>query len=272
MVEVVDCPNLMEEPFNLVGGGLGGSPTLLESGGPLNLLPLEDRRKVYNIRTLSELVNERDDKDLLILGVGAGPVHLNGKNCEIIVNMKVTSNKDVKTKCYEAVVEGAEEKIDLKPIRESDIYAYMTNLFLSEGKCGKVLKVYCRKRTGSMNFLESIRLALLGFYKEKCVGLGGIFLMKNGTFIQHLAKNSKQSLPYTFELKTYEMPGPLNAVGTLFSHPNRMGLRVEHFHSFSKSSFGGHYHIDNTPSDVEYEGYFNFAEKVVRADILHFNN
>lgn len=217
-VEVVDCPDLTEEPFNLAGCGLGGSPILLESGGSINLLTVKDRLKLYNIKTLSQQVMG-DEKDLLILGTGAGPIHLNGLNCEIIVNMKIAHNGTIKNNSYEAVVEGADEKMDLKTISQPDMFAYLTNLFLSEGKRGKVLRVFCKKRIGPLNFLESIRLTLFGHYRERCVGLGGVFHMKNGTFTQHLARNADKLLPYQFDLKKYDMPGPFNAVGTLLSHP-----------------------------------------------------
>lgn len=216
-VEVVDCPNLAEEPFNLAGSGLGGSPTLLESGGFINLLEVKDRLKVYNLKTLSEGVMGKKE-DLFVLGSGAGPVYLNGKNCEIIVNMKVAPDGDVINKSYEAVVEGEDDKFHLRLITESDMFSYVSNLFLSEGKRDKVLRVHCKKRIGSLSFVESIRVALLGPYQEKCVGLGGIFLMKNGTFTHHLA-NSKQSSPSAFKLANYEIPGPFNAVGTLLSQP-----------------------------------------------------
>lgn len=49
-------------------------------------------------------------------------------------------------------------------------------------------------------------------------------------------------------------------------HTQGLDLRVEHFHSFSTHGHGGHYHYDTTPATVEYEGYFNVAEKVVRID------
>lgn len=45
-----------------------------------------------------------------------------------------------------------------------------------------------------------------------------------------------------------------------------LDLRLQHFHSFSKSVWGGHYHIDTTPDIAEYEGFFNIGEKIVRID------
>lgn len=62
------------------------------------------------------------------------------------------------------------------------------------------------------------------------------------------------------------MPGILIAVGTFVTDEMDLDLRVQHFHSFSKSNWGGHYHYDTTPDTVEYEAYFNVGERVIRID------
>ena len=41
---------------------------------------------------------------------------------------------------------------------------------------------------------------------------------------------------------------------------------MQHFHSFSHHGEGGHYHIDTTPEDVEYLGFFNLGETLYRVD------
>lgn len=45
-----------------------------------------------------------------------------------------------------------------------------------------------------------------------------------------------------------------------------LDLRLQHFHSFSRTKWGGHYHYDTTPDTIEYEAYFNVAERIVRVD------
>lgn len=88
----------------------------------------------------------------------------------------------------------------------------------------------------------------------------------------------------------YEMPATLINLGTLVTNDavnfyefsfhslpfyflsfligfcQDLDLRLQHFHSFSKGAWGGHYHIDTTPEIAEYEGFFNVAEKIVRID------
>lgn len=102
-------------------------------------------------------------------------------------------------------------------------------------------------------------------------GLGGTFLLKKGKAKHHVMPDFS-SVPLTTEeslnnwLRFYDMSAPLVAVGTLVSSESDLDLRVQHFHSFSDHGEGGHYHIDVTPSIVEYLGYFNVADCLYRID------
>ena len=53
---------------------------------------------------------------------------------------------------------------------------------------------------------------------------------------------------------------------SLLSSLQGLDLRVEHTHCFSHHGEGGHYHYDITPNDVEYHGYYNVAEQLIRID------
>ena len=150
--------------------------------------------------------------------------------------------------------------------------ALLGNVFLCEGKPGQVLKVVCKTRIGSENFISAVRNTLAEYYTDdKTVGLGGVFLLKNGKANQHVMDDFSKT-PITTEeelnnwLKFYEMPAPLIAVGTLVTNEADLDLRLQHFHSFSTHGKGGHYHYDVTPETVEYEGYFNVGARIVRVD------
>ena len=41
---------------------------------------------------------------------------------------------------------------------------------------------------------------------------------------------------------------------------------MEHFHGYGAHGDGGHYHNDTTPREVQYTGYFNVAEYMLRVD------
>ncbi|XP_055381854.1 ester hydrolase C11orf54 homolog [Condylostylus longicornis] len=271
-VEVVDCPNLKNDPYYLADSGLCGSPTLVEVGGPPYLLPLVDTSKIYDITEIAKRSIGKESTNILICGAGAGPHMIHDQNCEGIYNMKIENNGSIKNCSYLARVVGVEEKCALEKLPDTEKrFALLANLFACEGKPGKVLRVHCKKRIGQLNFITSIRIALQNFYKEKCVGLGGLFLIKSGMVYQHVMRHFSTTPINTEDqlnnwLKFYEMPAVLNAVGTLITNENDLDLRLQHFHSFSNTNWGGHYHYDTTPENVEYEGFFNVGEQIVRVD------
>lgn len=134
-----------------------------------------------------------------------------------------------------------------------------------------MLKVSCTKRTGNKDFIASIRTCLDDRYGERAVGLGGVFLLREGKAKQHVMSPFSTKPIHTEEqlnewLNFYDMPAPLVNVGTLVTNECELDLRLQHFHSFSTHGHGGHYHIDTTPETVEYEGYFVAGERIVRVD------
>lgn len=271
-VEVLDCPNLTEGPFHLAGQGLNGSPTLMELGGPPYLLPHVDYTKLYDLVSISQKALNDTKKEFLAIGAGAGPYPHVNSNCEGMFNLRVTASGHVVSESHLAQVTPDRKKSVLKKIPSTETRcALLANIFLSEGKPGKVLKVRCKKRTGNKDFIASIRTALEQHYGERTVGLGGVFLLKNGKAKQHVMSPFSETPINTEEelnswLNFYDMSATLIAVGTLVTNECDLDLRLQHFHSFSKHGEGGHYHIDTTPDIVEYEGYFNVGEKIVRVD------
>lgn len=267
-VDVVECPNLKNEPFYLAAEGLCGNAALLEVGGPPYLLPLVDRTKLYDTKTMCQ--QALPVPEMLVIGAGAGPFPFLGTNVEGIFNFKINANGSVTNESHVAQVD-ANLDCHLQKLEPNDTRcALLGNLLLCEGKKGKVLKVHCKKRTGNLDFIASIRKCLTDHYPST-VGLGGTFILKEGKAKQHVMQDFSKT-PITTEeelntwLKFYEMPAKLIAVGTLVTDEADLDLRLQHFHSFSKGKWGGHYHIDTTPDTVEYEGYFVVAEQVVRVD------
>lgn len=98
-----------------------------------------------------------------------------------------------------------------------------------------------------------------------------MFVVKSGEVHQHVMPDFADAPLRSEEelnrwLTFFKMPSPLIALGTLITDDLGLDLRVQHFHSFSKSNWGGHYHYDTTPDIVEYEAYFNVGEAIVRVD------
>ncbi|KAK3910491.1 Ester hydrolase C11orf54-like protein [Frankliniella fusca] len=267
-VEVVDCPDLTQQPFTLARQGLGGKTALIESGGVPFLLPLVKRDKVYQMIEFGKLTGL---ESFLIIGAGAGPWPHAGTNCELMANLSVDGEK-IENQSRIAKVDQKNKGCLLETLPEKETrHALLGNLFCTEGKPGKVLKVHCRHRIGEDDFVTSLRKALASHYKEEPVGLGGTFLLKEGKARQHVMPDFSVTPLHTEEdltkwLNFFNMSAPLIAVGTLISADPGLDLRVQHFHSFSHHGEGGHYHNDTTPNTAEYLGYFNLGESVIRVD------
>lgn len=167
-------------------------------------------------------------------------------------------------------------QLDGSPIQEilpntESRFALLANIFVSQGEPGKVVKVQAKRRTGSDDFIASVRKSLANHFGDQLVGLGGVFVFQRGKAKQHVMPDfSKTPLNTEAELndwlKFYEMSAPLVALGTLTTHESDLDLRVQHFHSFSDHGEAGHYHIDVTPESAEYVGYFNVGEEIYRVD------
>ncbi|EDV95959.1 ester hydrolase C11orf54 homolog [Drosophila grimshawi] len=270
-VNVGTCPDLKAPQFGLVESGLGGKPILLEVGGPPYLLPLVQREKLYNIKEITRRAQGAQGK-IFAIGAGAGPFPIRNSNCEGIYNLSVSAENELNNGSYTATVRGEHEECVLERIPSTEPRcALLLNLFVCSGETGPVLKISAKRRKGEFNFVECIRKGLEKHYDDQVVGLGGIFLVKSGAVHQHVMRDFSTTPIHTDEevnqwLKFYEMPAQLNAVGTLVTKEHDLDLRLQHFHSFSFSNWGGHYHYDTTPDSVEYEAYLNVAERVVRVD------
>ncbi|KAG7204034.1 hypothetical protein KM043_001893 [Ampulex compressa] len=268
-VEIVDCPDLTAEPFTLAAPGLCGKATVLEVGGPSFLLPTVQKNKLYDIQPILEKLNYGDEA--FVIGAGAGPWPYAKTNCELMMNVDISASKIV-NKTRIAMVDKATENCTLQTVTDPETrFALLANLFVSEGKPGKVLKVHVKKRTGKDDFIMSMQKAIAHRYGDNLVGLGGTFLIKEGKVKQHvMADFSTTPLVNERDLNNwlhfYDMSTPLIAVGTFVSAETDLDLRVQHFHSFSHHGEGGHYHIDTTPDSIEYFGYFSLGSTLYRID------
>lgn len=271
---IVDSPDFTQAPFHLAAAGLGGDQTIVEFGGPPYLLPQVDRSKVYDLIPVIRQIDGFQEKEFFTCGAGAGPWPVFDQNCEGIMNLSCKHDGSVVNETHVARTI-TREKIELSKLGRSETRcALLGNIFLCEGKPGKVIRVKAKVRTGSENFISAMRLALTRHFGDesgKTVGLGGCFLLKSGKAKQHVMDDfSKTPLNSEDELNNWltfhEHSAPLIALGTFVSNEADLDLRLQHFHSFSRHGEGGHYHYDTTPDTVEYEGYFAVGHRIVRID------
>ncbi|XP_011636288.1 ester hydrolase C11orf54 homolog [Pogonomyrmex barbatus] len=282
-VELADCPSFDTWPYNFYREGLCGNPIILDVGGPPYLLPTVQRDKFYDVKSLLRQLNYNYNS--LVIGAGAGPWPHTGSNCELIMKLNVVN--DVVSPSYRlgmGVANGTHYAFVNKstggcilerivPNEDETTFALLANLYICEGKPGKVIKVRAKKRTGELDFISCMQKELEKRYGDKkLVGLGGMFEVKNGKVKQHIMPDFSDT-PLTSEaqlnnwLRFYDMETPLIAVGTFVSAETDLDLRVQHFHSaYEENNVGGHYHIDTTPDTIEYEGYFNVAATLYRVD------
>uniref|UniRef100_A0A1B6KUZ4 DUF1907 domain-containing protein n=1 Tax=Graphocephala atropunctata TaxID=36148 RepID=A0A1B6KUZ4_9HEMI len=269
-VSVVDCPDLTQKPFSLASQGLNGSTTILEVGGVPFLMPLVDRSKVYDFKDMNQVTGVNP---AFIVGAGAGPFRHAGVNCELVANLVV---KDGQVSSMSQIAKLKDESKGNEFVTETlqdsvSTFALLANLFVSEGKPGKVLRVHCAKRKGKADFVTAARESLLKGFPGKSIGVGGTFLVSGSKVKQHIMADFT-STPLDSEekvdnwLRFYSMSPPLVGLGTFVTNDPGLNLRVIHFHSLSDHGEAGHYHYDTEPEKVEYLAYFNLGAKVVRVD------
>lgn len=94
--------------------------------------------------------------------------------------------------------------------------------------------------------------------------------MKEGTAVLHAQQNCTKPINTIEENNEWfrfePMDAPMIGHGTFVSSDMGLDLRPYHFHVVTQNNSGGHYEYDTTPDSVEYEAYFNVAERIVRID------
>ena len=89
---VVPCPDLRQSPFHLAAAGLCGNEKIADIGGPPYLHPLPDFMKKYSFPELAKVLDMSPDRGFM-LGAGAGPFHVVGRNSELMPNISYEGEK-----------------------------------------------------------------------------------------------------------------------------------------------------------------------------------
>lgn len=316
-VEIVDCPDLSQAPFYLAGKGLNGSPAIADVGGVPYLVPLaQTDKEPYSLAAITEKINYQTAFYIGASAGPFHLVGTNSElmpNCSVSrkdeqqdqqpegEHETPQSPSSSSTSSSSSSPSGAKEvkkfvvssethctKLDessdgkgyttYKLPSDCDQFCILGNLFLSNGKPGKVIKVKVAGRKGTSpsnnNFISNLRGILSNKYNQQTgqqVSLGGVFLINRGKVKVHVMPNFSSKPLCTDEdvnnwLKYFEVSAPLVALTTFHSYDPGQDLRIEHTHCFSKHGDGGHYHYDTTADTIEYEGYFNVANKIYRID------
>lgn len=161
-------------------------------------------------------------------------------------------------------------------------FGLLGDLFVSEGKPGKVLRIEVQNRKiidnndindeEKASFTTIIRKILQESYPNQLISLGGVFLIEQGEAILHIMPDFSD-VPLNTEqevndwLRFFPMKSPLRCLTTMHSVVDGYrNLRSEHTHCFSDHNQGGHYHNDIDPKRIKYLAYLNTAKIIYRID------
>lgn len=272
-VSVVDCPDLSKEPFNLAGSGLGGKTALADIGGVPYLMPVPYHpAPIYSFVNLGKRMGFQDAH---LMGAACVPFQITGSIAEFMPNISYSTDETGKTlvnhgSYYSEMVD--DKKYIMRPLA-SDCTNTLANVFISENKPSKVIKIVASKRVDKRG--ESLTVAIRDIlriaYPEKAISMGGMFLVRKGKIYIHVMPNDFSKTPCDTEEKAnewlnfFEASAPIVGLVTLHSKDPGFNLRDEHTHCIGKGE-GGHYHHDTTPDTIEYEAYLNIAQQIVRVD------
>lgn len=247
------------------------------------LIPRVNLESKYDLKTVTETIYKSDsDYPISTLGPGGGAYYNLGFCCEFMGSARYesTNGKVFRSDCASryAYVDDTGHG-HWKEQHDDDRFGLMGNFYLSQNKQDKVLKIHVMKRLGKDNFTSAIRAVLLTKYgKDKPISLGGVFLINKGSAKLHIMPKYWPEEPSTDEsvnnnwLKYYEITKhPLVCLSVFHSCDPGYDLRMEHTHCYNLDTEdeAGHYHYDVSPDTIEYEGYFNLAERVYRLDGSH---
>ncbi|KAI9927468.1 hypothetical protein MW887_003082 [Aspergillus wentii] len=276
-VSVITCPDLRNAPFHLATPGISGDEKIADVGRQANLFPRPRLDKIYSMPELAKAMEMGSERGGL-LGAGAGPFHVIGRNCELAPNFSWEGgfeNVDNRTRVIQIRPDTGGVGVGVSPSVDC---ALMVNLYGSLGEAGEVIRITARKRRGAeKSFTECIQKALKEAYGDsQTISLGGVFVVRSGKARYHVMpdfppenelpfKNRKQLEEW---LTYHDFGSPMVCLSVLHSaDPDKLGLRMEHTHCFSaEENAGGHYHYDLKDEEVEYEGYFNTAKVLYRVD------
>ena len=286
-VEVVDCPDL--RTLGCASPGIGGSTVLLEVGGEPYAHNPNYRHVTFD---MAEMACDCGHVDGSIFGAGmAFPGVLGGHCGEVIATLQAGGVNRSKVARV-----GRQRECIVEPYA-STRHSGLSNLFLSAGRPGPVLKVSVEKRTGSeRSFTQALRKSLqehpdIGADSAPAgarqVGMGGVFVIEAGEIRSHIMPDYECIAHKYYDteaeevvadfLQFYEHMGPdllcLAVFWTGDPTGGQLHLREsgEHTHFFHMGDLNqaGHYHYDVSPDTIRYTGYFNVAAELVRVGDIY---
>jgi hypothetical protein len=281
-ISIVDCPNLKQ--WDCPAEGLSGNQKIIDVGGEPYM---HDKKLIGAEFDYEEIANKIGSEKSYALGAGSGAMSSLGGHCgELVINENLITNES------RSIIAQVDENQKCKSSKyTARKHGGLGNIYYSDGKPGKVIKIMIKGRSGTQGSLpQAMRTALkenLSTENDNHFALGGVFRILNGKIrshvqpdydtIKHEYYDPKQMKCVKDFLKFYEPIGPYfqcySILWTGDPTGGKLNLRESgehtHFHSYKGTQDAGHYHFDVTPEEIEYECYFNIPEEVHRVNNIY---
>ena len=281
-ISIVDCPNLKQ--WDCPAEGLSGNQKIIDVGGEPYM---HDKKLIGAEFDYEEIAKKIGSEKSYALGAGSGAMSCLGGHCgELVINENLLTNES------RSIIAQVDENQKCKSSRyTARKHGGLGNIYYSDGKPGKVIKIMIKGRSGKQGSLpQAMRTALkenLSTENDNHFAVAGVFRILNGKIkshvqpdydtIKHEYYDPKQMKCVKDFLKFYEPIGPhfqcYSILWTGDPTGGKLNLRESgehtHFHSYKGTQDAGHYHFDVTPEEIEYECYFNIPEEVHRVNNIY---
>ncbi len=281
-ISIVDCPNLKQ--WDCPAEGLSGNQKIIDVGGEPYM---HDKKLIGAEFDYEEIAKKIGSEKSYALGAGSGAMSCLGGHCgELVINENLITNES------RSIIAQVDENQKCKSSKyTARKHGGLGNIYYSDGKPGKVIKIIIKGRSGKQGSLpQAMRTALkekLSTENDNHFAVAGVFRILNGKIkshvqpdydtIKHEYYDPKQMKCVKDFLKFYEPIGPhfqcYSILWTGDPTGGKLNLRESgehtHFHSYKGTQDAGHYHFDVTPEEIEYECYFNIPEEVHRVNNIY---
>ena len=278
-VAVEDCPDLRE--WGCTAAGMSGNTRILDVGGEAYAHNKSYRDNQFDIPAMAEACGLPGAH---IFGAGmACPAMINGHCGEMIASLNPQGENLSK------VARVGEDKECIFEDYTARVHSGLSNLYLSDGLPGKVIRIDVATRSGEeASLTQAMRKSTidnLDAAGERQVALGGVFKITGGRVRSHIMPDyncigfeyfdEEKNEAFRDFLQFYEMGPNLLCFSVLWTgDPTGSDLHLRpsgehtHFYATDGKREAGHYHGDVSPDDVAYTGYFHPAEAVFRSNDL----
>ena len=281
-VSIVDCPNLKD--WNCPAEGMSGNQKITDVGGEPYM---HDKKYIGAEFNFKEVGKQIGSEKSYAFGAGSGAMSCLGGHCgELVINNNFITKE---SKSVIAMVGKNKECITEK--YSATKHGGLGNIFYTDGKKGKVIKILIKGRSGEQGSLtQAIRAALIEHLQIKGndhIGLAGVFRVLKGKIKSHVQPDYADVKHEYYDpklmkcvkdfLQFYQLVGSeLQCYSVLWTGDptdGNLNLRESgehtHFHSYKNRQEAGHYHCDVTPDEIEYECYFNTANEIYRVNNIY---